>query len=108
MPADATPAERNSALLVLSRLSERSGVKYTGSAAHIRLIVGRLRDGITEMELRAIVAYCDEEWEGKPQMRGYLRPETLFGPETHQKYLDPARTRYAKELSDQPKLEVVR
>lgn len=27
-------------------------------------------------------------------MRRYLRPETLFGPTTIAKYLDPARTRY--------------
>ena len=115
---DATAAELASVRVILDRLSDAADVAYRGCEAHHRLIIGRLRDGITEHELRAVVAYCAEEWDGKPEMRKYLRPETLFGPQTIARYIDAARARFAKELSDlakrdaesstQPKLEVVK
>jgi uncharacterized phage protein (TIGR02220 family) len=78
---------------VLSRLTTRSGVTYRGSKAHAALIVARLRDGITVWDLRRVIGYCAEAlgWEDKPEMRRYLRPETLFGPQTIEKYLDAAR-----------------
>ncbi len=97
--------------MVLDKLGAESGVAYRGSDAHTRLIIGRLREGTSELELRAIVAYCGDQWRGKPEMQQYLRPETLFGPQTIARYLDPARTRYARLLADaepQTKLEVVR
>lgn len=92
--ASTTPAELAIVGRVLGKLGERNGVAYGGAAAHVRLIVGRLRDGVTELELRAVVAYCADEWLADDEMRRYLRPETLFGPTTIAKYLDPARARY--------------
>ena len=95
---DITEQERASALVVLGKLTERSGIAYRGSDAHLRLIAARLRGGASEMDLRAIVAYCAE---GKArgglgwadgEMRSYLRPETLFGPQNIERYLDAART----------------
>ena len=109
-PSDPTPDESASVRVVLEKLGVVSGVSFRGADAHVRLIVGRLRDGVSELELRAVIAYCDETWEGKPEMRRYLRPETLFGPTTIAKYLDPARSRFAKELAaaaSQPKLKAV-
>jgi uncharacterized phage protein (TIGR02220 family) len=93
-PTDHTEAELASVRLVLDRLSERSGVRYQGSKEHTRLIVARLRDGVTEWDLRRVIGYCADRlgWQDKPEMRPFLRPETLFGPQTLQKYLDPART----------------
>ncbi|HZJ63917.1 MAG TPA: conserved phage C-terminal domain-containing protein [Kofleriaceae bacterium] len=95
----ATPAELAAVSRVLERLGRESGVAYGGAAEHVRLIVGRLRDGVTELELRAVVAYCADEWKGDEKMRRYLRPETLFGPSTIAKYLDPARARYRDLLA---------
>jgi uncharacterized phage protein (TIGR02220 family) len=99
-PSDPTPEESASVQAVLGKLGAVAGVAYRGSKEHVRLIVDRLRDGVTEMELRAVIAFCDEAWEKKPDMRVYLRPETLFGPQTIEKYLDHARTRYAKQLAE--------
>lgn len=113
--ADPSGHELASVERVLERLAAASGVAYRGSDAHVRLIVNQLRAGVRESELRAVVAYCAEQWEAKPDMQPYLRPETLFGPQTIAKYLDHARTRYAdqiartdRELAVQPSLEVVR
>lgn len=88
-----TPEELESVRVVLERLSERSGVQYRGGVKHTALVVSRLREGVTEWDLRRVVAYCAERlgWETDPKMRAYLRPETLFGPQTLEKYLDAAR-----------------
>jgi uncharacterized phage protein (TIGR02220 family) len=87
---------------VLGKLSERSGVGYRGSDKHRGLILDRLRSGITERDLRAVIAYCAEEkgWQGDPKWAQFLRPETLFGPETIERYLDPARTWAAKHYPE--------
>lgn len=101
-PSEPTADERAAALRVLSKLSERNGVRYSGTDEHIRLITNRLRDGIEEMHLRYVIAYCAAEldWTNKPEMANYLRPETLFGPKTIAKYLDPALTWVSKLPDD--------
>lgn len=113
-----TAEQRDIAARILTKLSETNGVRYTGSDAHVALIVDRLNDGIHELELRAIIAHCaspkasgGKGWEESDEMRQYLCPETLFGPKTHTKYLDPARTQYRKQLDEQigksPQLRLV-
>lgn len=113
-----TAEQREIAARILTKLSETNGVRYTGSDAHVALIVDRLNDGIHELELRAIIAHCaspkatgGKGWEESDEMRQYLCPETLFGPKTHTKYLDPARTQYRKQLDEQigksPQLRLV-
>jgi uncharacterized phage protein (TIGR02220 family) len=97
---DATPAELVIVRTVLDRLGHYSGVAYGGAAEHVRLIVGRLRDGYTEGELRAVIALRAEDWQGDPKMNQYLRPETLFGPLAIQRYIDAARTRYADKIAE--------
>lgn len=92
---------------VLERLTRRNGVRYTRNETHIRLIVGRLREGCTERDLRKIVAYAAEPephglgWIEGTKHAKYLRPETLFGPENISKYLDPARSWFAKQFPDE-------
>lgn len=87
-------AELEAVSVVLGKLSDRSGVAYRGGAEHTAMIVARLRDGVTVWDMRRVIAYCAERlgWEDKPEMRTYLRPETLFGPKTIAKYLEPARS----------------
>jgi uncharacterized phage protein (TIGR02220 family) len=97
-PSEPTEQERTTAMSVLEKLSARNGVRYSGARDHVQSIVGRLRDGLTEMDLRKVIAYCAVElkWAEKPDMAPYLRPETLFGPKTIAKYLDPARAWFEK------------
>lgn len=100
-----TSAEAASVRAILGKLTEANGVRYTGSDAHTKLIVRQLRAGRSEMDLRKVVAHCRNKWDGNERMQEYLRPETLFGPESIEKYLDPARTEYAaydaKKISDE-------
>lgn len=100
--------ERQSVDVILGKLSDRSAVQYRGSEEHQRLIVSRLRSGLTEMDLRAVIAYCAEPrpsgglgWQDNAELKQYLRPETLFGPKTIEKYLDAARTWAAKAFPGQ-------
>jgi uncharacterized phage protein (TIGR02220 family) len=102
-PSDPSPEEQASAAEVLGKLTERNGVEYR-SDAHVRLVAARIRDGVDAFDLRKIVAYCADEtglaWAAKPAMAGYLRPATLFGPQTIHKYLDDARAWYAKNYPE--------
>jgi uncharacterized phage protein (TIGR02220 family) len=101
-PSEPTAAERESVRVVLEKLSTRNGVRYSGTAEHTRLIVNHLRAGVTEMDLRAVIGYCalELDWATNADMAKYLRPETLFGPKTIDRYLDPARTWFAKLPED--------
>jgi uncharacterized phage protein (TIGR02220 family) len=110
-PSDHTAAECESVRVVLEKLSAQNGVRYSGTAEHARLIVNQLRAGVDEMDLRAVIGYCALElnggWKGNPDMEQFLRPETLFGPKTISKYLDPARTWFAKLQPSEPTSPVV-
>lgn len=96
-PSEPTDDERASVRVVLDKLTAQNGVRYSGTDQHSKLIVAQLRRGVSEMDLRAIIGYCALElgWKDKPDMVKYLRPETLFGPQTIARYLDPARSWFA-------------
>lgn len=104
---DPTPRELELVTETLAALTKRNDVRYSRTDAHTKLIIDRLRDGVAPMDLRKIIAYCAEPtsaggkgWVDKPEMRQFLCPETLFGPQTISKYLDPARSWFAKEFPD--------
>jgi uncharacterized phage protein (TIGR02220 family) len=101
-PSEPTAPERAAALRILGKLTERNGIRYSGTTEHIRLIVAQLRNGVDEMHLRYVIGYCaaELEWASDPEMAKYLRPETLFGPKTLSKYLDAALTWVAKLPDD--------
>lgn len=99
---DWTPEEIASAKVVLEKLTAQNDVQYTGADAHLKLIIHQLRGGVSEMDMRAVIGYCAHElgWKTKPEMLKYLRPETLFGPQSISKYLDPARAWFASLPDD--------
>lgn len=115
-PRRAKPSEPDAnelavASRVLAKLTDRTGVGYEaetkrGPTVHARLITRHLRDGVTERELRGIAAYCWSaaglDWERKPEMHKYLRPETLFGPQSIHKYLPGARAFLAEHYPEAP------
>ena len=88
-----TPEQRTVAV-VLDKLGAHSGTSFSGNPVHSKLIGDRLSDGLSELDLRKVVAYCAVElgWSEKPEMKKYLRPETLFSPKGISKYLDAARS----------------
>lgn len=95
-----TDSELDTCRSVLGALSRYSGIQYRGSDKHNALITRQLRLGRTGLDLRKVAWYCalKLDWKGKDKMLPYLRPETLFGPESIEKYLDAALTRYREEF----------
>jgi uncharacterized phage protein (TIGR02220 family) len=94
--------ERAAASRVLAKITERTQVAFR-SDAHVKLIVDRLRDGVDELDLRAVIAYCWDalDWRtktiGDTPMSEYLKPETLFGPQKINSYL-PSAQKYRAEI----------
>lgn len=93
------PHEMEAIQRVLAKLAEVTKEPYGGSVEHQRIVLNRMKEGVHELELRAIIAFVADEWESKPELATYLRPETLFGVKTIHRYLPKARARYAKELA---------
>lgn len=98
-----SPAEAESVAGVLDKLSRESGTPFRAtSVTHQRVLVARLREGVTEDELRAVILHCADPkphglgWRDNPEMRVFLRPETLFGPTTIERYLPAARKMLAE------------
>ena len=88
---------------MLDKLSRESGTPFRAtSVTHQRVLVARLREGVTEDELRAVILHCADPkphglgWRDNPEMRVFLRPETLFGPTTIERYLPAARKMLAE------------
>lgn len=98
-----TADEMATAMRILGYFTAKTGVAYQGAQQHIRLIRARLAEGLTEHDLRCVIAYAWNPtglgWktsttsDGVPMSR-YLVPETLFGPIKIAKYLDAARAWY--------------
>lgn len=55
--------------------------------AQFKFIMARLDDGYEIQDMKAIVANRVRAWGDDKRMREFLRPQTLFGPESIEKYL---------------------
>lgn len=72
------PDPRQQAKEVLDFLNEKTGRSYEAVPANLDLIVARLKEGSTVIDLRQVVAKKCREWIGDAKMAEYLRPKTLF------------------------------
>lgn len=77
---------------IISHLNQRAGSAYRATTkatqAHIR---ARWNEGYRLEDFQAVVDDRVSRWRHKPDMAGYLRPETLFGPK-FEGYLQAARS----------------
>jgi uncharacterized phage protein (TIGR02220 family) len=71
---------------ILEWLNEKSHRNYRPSPTNLDFIVNRLKDGIADWQLRAIVARKCRDWD-TDEMRKYLRPATLFNKTKCEQYL---------------------
>ena len=95
----ATPAEVDASRRVLARLSEDTGVAWRVEDGHHAHVVARLREGVAELELRAVATWCGDQWRGKPELVANLKPSTVFGGAKFGEYLAQARAVYADQLT---------
>jgi uncharacterized phage protein (TIGR02220 family) len=62
----------------LEVLNRENGSAFTATAANLKPIRARLKDGFTTDQAEAVVRDRVSRWKGT-EMAEYLRPETLFG-----------------------------
>jgi uncharacterized phage protein (TIGR02220 family) len=66
------------AVQILAYLNKRAGRGYQPVKANLSLIVGRLKEGATLDQCKAVIDAKAAAWGNDPKMSGYLRPKTLF------------------------------
>jgi uncharacterized phage protein (TIGR02220 family) len=102
---EATPAEKkksffkNEAIEVLNFLNEKTGKAFRPTPTNLDFIIGRLRDGMTSDNLRAIIAIQFREWKGT-DMEQFLRPSTLFNKTKCEQYYGKLQINKATERKD--------
>jgi len=104
-----TELDRAAAKAVLAKLTARTKTPYRVSDQHTALIIARFRDGLDEVDLRKVIGYAASSakegglgWQEDERMRHFLRPETLFGPKTIEKYIDAARSWFTQHVAEEP------
>jgi uncharacterized phage protein (TIGR02220 family) len=85
-PPYTSNGHKESAEKILQWLNEKSHRNYRPSPTNLDFIVNRLKDGIADWQLRAIVARKCRDWD-TDEMRKYLRPATLFNKTKCEQYL---------------------
>ena len=89
--SDAT--ESSLAVEILGYLNQRTGRSYsTDTAAHMRLINGRINDGHGLEDFMLVIDSKVAEWGKDQKMSKYLRPSTLFLPGRFDEYLQAAKS----------------
>jgi uncharacterized phage protein (TIGR02220 family) len=74
------------AIAVLDYLNERTGRSYQPVDSNTKLIAGRLKDGATVEQCKAVIDAKVAKWGADPKMDEYLRPKTLFNATNYAQY----------------------
>lgn len=85
--SSSSSSENKAAAEVLSYLNERTGHSYKPVKANLGLIAGRLGEGATVDECKAVVDAKVAAWSDDPKMCDYLRPKTLFNATNFANYV---------------------
>jgi len=83
---------------IIDYLNTRTGKQFRHTASNRKLIKGRLGEGFTEKDAKAVIDVKVKEWLHDKDMNKYLNPETLFRPSKFEKYLNQ-KSVPAKEVS---------
>ena len=74
---------------VIEYLNEKTKRKYsTKTDSNRKFITGRLAEGYTEEDLKAVIDTMCSKWLHDNKMNMYLRPETLFNATKFQTYFN--------------------
>ncbi len=72
---------------VLQFLNEKTTKHFRPVPANLTVIEARLRSGVDVQTCKTLIARKVRDWTPKPEMVGYLRPETLFNKTKFETYL---------------------
>lgn len=93
-PPDTPAAE------VIWYLNEKADKKFSpNSDASCKPINARIREGASIEDLKRVIDLKVSEWKDNETMNKYLRPQTLFGPQKFEQYMNevPAKREKTKE-----------
>lgn len=72
---------------ILEYLNRNAGKAYRPVESNLKLIVARLKSGVTPLQLREVVFAKCQQWGKDEKMVEYLRPATLFNATKFEQYL---------------------
>ncbi len=72
---------------ILAHLNAKANRDYRPVPSNIKLIRGRLKEGATPAEMRAVIDLKVRQWANDPKMAQYLRPDTLFNATKFAQYI---------------------
>jgi len=72
---------------ILQFLNNKSGRLYRPVDTNLKLIMARLKSGVTLAQCFQVIAKKTREWKGDPKMDEYLRPATLFNATKFEQYV---------------------
>lgn len=72
---------------ILAFLNVKTGKHFREVEANLSIITARLKSGIDVQTCKTLIARKVRDWTPKPEMVGYLRPETLFNKTKFETYL---------------------
>lgn len=75
---------------IITELNTVTGRNFRQTDANAKYIRARLREGFTPDDFSAVISFKTAQWAQRPDMKAYLRPETLFGAK-FDAYLQEAR-----------------
>jgi uncharacterized phage protein (TIGR02220 family) len=81
---------------VLNYFELRSGKKYSQSETNAKSILARLSEGHSVTDLYRVIDNQTTKWLGDDKMEQYLRPQTIFGKEKFEGYLNSVPKAQAK------------
>lgn len=90
---------------ILSYLNEKTGKKFTSrSKSSVKMIKDRLREGYVVDEFKAVIDNKVAAWGNNPDMKIYLRPETLFRPSHFDSYLNDVEDERQKRKREEQEI----
>src|SRR5215475_1067396 len=78
--------ERDDAAEVLRFLNEKAERNFQPTRVNMDFITGRLREGATLIQCKAIISRKVAAWKDDPRMAPFLRPSTLFNATKFSQY----------------------
>ncbi len=72
---------------ILEFLNLKTGKQYRMGEINLGFIEARLKSGVDVQTCKSLIARKVRDWTPKPEMVGYLRPETLFNKTKFETYL---------------------
>lgn len=87
---------RSEAIELLNFLNLKANRSFRPVDSTLRLIIARLRSGVSVQDCKGVIARQVREWKGTEHEK-YLRPETLFNATKFESYLGQKGTPFEEE-----------